>query len=93
MILKNEACKNKKACCAVGGACRYAEGEVPFIGIDLDISDSGREGCAVSTLTVSSEPADWEGATAVAIQEVRRLQRHGLTPGVYDWKRLSKENG
>ena len=54
---------------------------MPFIGIDLDISDSGREGCAVSTLTVSAEPADWEGATAVAVQEVRRLQRHGLTPG------------
>jgi hypothetical protein len=25
---------------------RYAEANPPFIGIDLDISDSGREGCA-----------------------------------------------
>jgi hypothetical protein len=35
----------------------------------------------VSTLTISSEPSDWEGATAVAIQEVRRLQRHGINQG------------
>jgi len=60
---------------------RYAEANPPFIGIELDISDSGREGCAVSTLTVSSEPSDWEGALAVAIQEIRRLQRHGINQG------------
>lgn len=29
---------------------------------ELDISDSGREGCAVSTLTITSEPKDWRGA-------------------------------
>lgn len=62
-------------------ASRYAEANPPFIGIELDISDSGREGCAVSTLTVSSEPSDWEGALAVAIQEIRRLQRHGINQG------------
>ena len=44
-------------------------------------TQSGREGCAVSTLTVSSEPSDWEGALAVAIQEIRRLQRHGINQG------------
>lgn len=48
---------------------------------ELDISDSGREGCAVSTLTITSEPKDWRGATAVAVQEVRRLQRFGVTRG------------
>lgn len=44
---------------------RYVDGKPPFIGIDLDHSDSGREGCAVSTLTVTSEPSDWRGATQV----------------------------
>lgn len=48
---------------------------------ELDISDSGREGCAVSTLTITSEPKDWRGAVEVAIQEVRRLQRFGVTRG------------
>ena len=44
---------------------RYVEGNPPFIGIELDHSDSGREGCAVSTLTITSEPKDWRGATQV----------------------------
>lgn len=58
---------------------RYVAADPPFIGIELDHSDSGREGCAVSTLTITSEPKDWRGAVQVAIQEVRRLQRHGVT--------------
>ena len=32
----------------------YVAADPPFIGIELDISDSGREGCAVSTLTSGS---------------------------------------
>ena len=54
-----------------------------FIAIELDISDSGREGCAVSTLTITSEPKDWKEAIAVGIQEIRRMQRHGLTHGEF----------
>ena len=45
-----------------------------FIAIELDISDSGREGCAVSTLTITSEPKDWKEAVAVGVQEARRMQ-------------------
>lgn len=41
---------------------RYVEAAPPFINIDLDHSDSGREGCTVSTLTITSEPRDWQGA-------------------------------
>lgn len=41
---------------------RYVEADPPFVGIELDQSDSGREGCAVSTLTITSEPKDWQGA-------------------------------
>jgi predicted Zn-dependent peptidase len=63
---------------------RYVAADPPFVGIELDHSDSGREGCAVSTLTVTAEPADWRGAVAVAVQEVRRLQRHGVTPSELD---------
>lgn len=58
---------------------RYVAADPPFIGIELDHSDSGREGCAVSTLTITSEPQDWRGAVQVAVQEVRRLQQHGVT--------------
>lgn len=42
------------------------------MGIELDISDSGREGCAVSTLTITAEPKSWRAAVQVAVQEVRR---------------------
>lgn len=58
---------------------RYVAADPPFIGIEMDHSDSGREGCAVSTLTITSEPKDWRGAVQVAVQEVRRLQRYGVT--------------
>ncbi|GJP40170.1 hypothetical protein CLOM_g24450 [Closterium sp. NIES-68] len=60
---------------------RYKNGTVPFLGVDLDHSDSGREGCTVTTLTVTAEPADWQAALTVALQEVRRLQQFGLTRG------------
>ena len=58
---------------------RYVAADPPFVAIELDHSDSGREGCAVSTLTVTSEPKDWRGAVRVAVQEVRRLQKYGVT--------------
>ena len=44
---------------------RYVEADPPFVAIELDQSDSGREGCAVSTLTITSEPKDWRGAIQV----------------------------
>lgn len=59
---------------------RYVEADPPFVSIELDHSDSGREGCAVSTLTITSEPGDWRGAVGVAVAELRRLQRHGVSP-------------
>ena len=46
---------------------RYVEADPPFVAIELDQSDSGREGCAVSTLTITSEPKDWRGAVQVPI--------------------------
>eukprot|EP00245_Coleochaete_scutata_P005274 TRINITY_DN18712_c0_g1_i1.p1 TRINITY_DN18712_c0_g1~~TRINITY_DN18712_c0_g1_i1.p1 ORF type:complete len:1369 (+),score=265.63 TRINITY_DN18712_c0_g1_i1:154-4260(+) len=60
---------------------RYKSANPPFTGIELDHSDSGREGCAVSTLTVTSEPRFWEGAVMVGVQEVRRLREFGVTRG------------
>ncbi|DBA67043.1 TPA: hypothetical protein ACH3X2_001377 [Trebouxia sp. C0005] len=53
----------------------------PFISIEMDHSDSAREGCTVSTLTVTAEPKDWKQAIEVAVQEVRRLQKYGVTAG------------
>ncbi|CAG9466529.1 unnamed protein product [Pedinophyceae sp. YPF-701] len=58
---------------------RYVQDDAPFISIEMDSSDAGREGCCVSTLTITSEPKDWRGATSVAIEEVRRLQKHGVS--------------
>ena len=46
---------------------RYVEANPRFIGIELDISDSSREGCAVSTLTITSEPKDWRGAVQASV--------------------------
>ena len=55
---------------------RYVEGKPPFIAIELDHSDSGREGCAVSTLTVTSEPKDWRGATQVGCCSLAAVPYH-----------------
>lgn len=46
--------------------------------VELDISDSAREGCCVGTISVTSEPGDWKESVQLAIQEIRRLQRHGI---------------
>jgi predicted Zn-dependent peptidase len=51
----------------------------PYISVDMDSSESGREGCTVSTLTIISEPKDWKATIDLVIREVRRLQQLGLT--------------
>jgi len=58
---------------------RYQSDAPCFNLIEFDHSDSGREGCAVSTLTVVSEANDWREATTVAVQEMRRLAKYGVT--------------
>ncbi|XP_076960383.1 stromal processing peptidase, chloroplastic-like [Bidens hawaiensis] len=60
---------------------RYKSSSPPFTSIELDHSDSGREGCTVTTLTVTAEPKSWQGAIKVATQEVRRLKEFGVTKG------------
>ncbi|XP_078430545.1 insulinase (Peptidase family M16) family protein isoform X2 [Wolffia australiana] len=60
---------------------RYKSSNPPFTSVELDHSDSGREGCTVTTLTISAEPKNWKDAIKVAVQEVRRLKEFGVTKG------------
>lgn len=60
---------------------RYQSSNPPFTSVELDHSDSGREGCTVTTLTVNAEPQNWENAIKVAVLEVRRLKEFGVTNG------------
>lgn len=60
---------------------RYADANPPFTAIEFDHSDSGREGCTVSSLTITAEPQEWKRALTVSMEEVRRLYAHGITPG------------
>ncbi|KAL8170335.1 hypothetical protein V2J09_022139 [Rumex salicifolius] len=60
---------------------RYKSSDPPFTSIELDHSDSGREGCTVTTLTVTAEPKNWQSAIRVAVHEVRRLKEFGVTNG------------
>lgn len=60
---------------------RYKSSNPPFTSVELDHSDSGREGCTVTTLTVTSEPKNWQSAIKVAVLEVRRLKEFGVTRG------------
>ena len=43
---------------------------MPFLGIDVDHSDSGREGATVSTLAVTADLANWKEAAQLTMQEV-----------------------
>jgi len=58
---------------------RASEPGCPFVSVDVDHSDSGREGCAVTTLVINAEAATWREATVGALGEVRRLVRSGVT--------------
>ncbi|KAG8388150.1 hypothetical protein BUALT_Bualt02G0096000 [Buddleja alternifolia] len=60
---------------------RYQSSNPPFTSVELDHSDSGREGCTVTTLTVTADPQNWQNAIKVAVQEVRRLKEFGVTNG------------
>ncbi|GFP89439.1 probable zinc protease pqql, partial [Phtheirospermum japonicum] len=60
---------------------RHQSSNPPFTSVELDHSDSGREGCTVTTLTVTAEPQNWRNAIKVAVQEVRRLKEFGVTNG------------
>ncbi|XP_026658146.2 stromal processing peptidase, chloroplastic isoform X1 [Phoenix dactylifera] len=60
---------------------RYKSSNPPFTSIELDHSDSGREGCTVTTLTVTAEPKNWQSAVKIAVHEVRRLKEFGVTKG------------
>lgn len=60
---------------------RYKSSNPPFTSVEMDHSDSGREGCTVTTLTVTAEPKNWQNAIKVAVQEVRRLKEFGVTNG------------
>jgi hypothetical protein len=61
---------------------RYAElDHEHYKRCELDHSDSAREGCTVSTVTVTCEPLHWKYALQIAVEEARRLQKCGLTPG------------
>lgn len=51
----------------------------PFSIIELDHSDSGREGCAVTTFSVTAEPECWDEAVRVGALEIRRLAAQGLS--------------
>ncbi|RLM55629.1 hypothetical protein C2845_PM10G16570 [Panicum miliaceum] len=50
---------------------RYKSSNPPFTSVELDHSDSGREGCTVTTLTVTAEPQNWRSAIKVAVHEAQ----------------------
>mmetsp|Transcript_25041 Transcript_25041/g.74491 ORF Transcript_25041/g.74491 Transcript_25041/m.74491 type:complete len:1413 (-) Transcript_25041:44-4282(-) len=55
---------------------RYSSNHAP---VQIDHSDSFREGCAVTSITVNSDPRDWRNALACVVQEVRAMCDYGIT--------------
>lgn len=55
-----------------------------FTFVDFNQMNWPREGCAVCSLDLTTEPGNWKEAVTVAISEVRRLGLYGLTQGELD---------
>eukprot|EP00913_Durusdinium_trenchii_P022893 g21495.t1 len=55
---------------------RYSSNHAP---VQIDHSDSFREGCAVTSITVNADPRDWRNALACVIQEIRAICDYGIT--------------
>jgi len=55
---------------------RYSSNHAP---VQIDHSDSFREGCAVSSITVNADPRDWRNALACVVQEIRAICDYGIT--------------
>ena len=79
-----------------------SEEELKITSFDLDFSDSGREGCTVTTLTVTAEPKNWREAVSIAVTEVRRMKVFGVTKSEFkhyaaallrDSKQLAEQAG
>lgn len=51
-----------------------------FTFVEFNQLDSAREGCAICSLDMTSEPHRWKEAICKAISEVRKLGVHGVTP-------------
>ena len=76
--------------------------DLKITSFDLDFSDSGREGCTVTTLTVTAEPRHWKEAIQLAVNEVRRMKEFGITKSEFkhyceallrDSRQLSEQAG
>lgn len=52
-----------------------------FTFVEFNQLDSAREGCAVCSLDMTSEPGRWEEAVEKSISEIRKLGLYGVTPG------------
>ncbi|PNX92954.1 insulinase (peptidase family M16) family protein, partial [Trifolium pratense] len=59
---------------------RYKSSNPPFTSVELDHSDSGREGCTVTTLTITAEPKNWQNAIRVAVHEFVYSSIAGFSP-------------
>eukprot|EP00929_Paragymnodinium_shiwhaense_P123816 TRINITY_DN9810_c1_g1_i2.p1 TRINITY_DN9810_c1_g1~~TRINITY_DN9810_c1_g1_i2.p1 ORF type:complete len:1528 (-),score=512.78 TRINITY_DN9810_c1_g1_i2:225-4733(-) len=55
---------------------RYSSNHAP---VQIDHSDSFREGCAVTSVTVNADPRDWRNGVACVVQEVRAVCDYGIT--------------
>jgi len=51
-----------------------------FTFVEFNQLDSAREGCAICSLDMTSEPHRWKEAVCKSISEVRKLGVHGVTP-------------
>lgn len=52
-----------------------------FTFVEFNQLDSAREGCAVCSLDMTSEPDRWEEAVVKSVAEIRKLGLFGVTPG------------
>ena len=60
-----------------------------FTFVDFNQLNWPREGCAVCSLDLTTDPSSWRGAVKVAVQEIVGLGVHGLTK--QNWTVINKQ--
>mmetsp|Transcript_12486 Transcript_12486/g.38094 ORF Transcript_12486/g.38094 Transcript_12486/m.38094 type:complete len:1094 (+) Transcript_12486:240-3521(+) len=73
----------------MAGRSEELAGEAPFSTVEFLDQDSPREACEVRSLDLTAKPSLWRAAVRVAVRELRRFAKFGLTAGEYERLRVT----
>lgn len=76
----------------MAGRSEELAGESPFSTVEFLDQDSPREACEVRSLDLTAKPTLWRTAVRVAVRELRRFAKFGLSSGEFERLRVTLLN-